>query len=178
MTFAPVAPFRLSSELAGHSADVRALAARSMGETSAVLFSSSRDGTARSWITGGDTADWKEGPVFSEQHDGFVSAVEYINSTNSDAPGGQSLLSLLLRSALILWALATGYLATGGQDKLIQVWPLSSNAFDSTSNDTAMNGVPTEAARPSHTLIGHEDNVCALHASSDGKVLVSGSWDK
>ena len=88
MSSAPNAPFRLSSELAGHSADVRALSSRSIGESSAVLFSSSRDGTARSWVTGGESADWREGPIFSEQHDGFVSAVEYIDSTNSDAPGG------------------------------------------------------------------------------------------
>ena len=58
------------------------------------------------------------------------------------------------------------------------MWPLSSDAFDSTSNDVPMNGIPTEALRPSHTLIGHEDNVCALHSSEDGKVIVSGSWDK
>ncbi|KPV75934.1 uncharacterized protein RHOBADRAFT_13968, partial [Rhodotorula graminis WP1] len=31
---------------------------------------------------------------------------------------------------------------------------------------------------PSHTLIGHEANVCALHVSKDGKRIVSGSWDK
>lgn len=37
----------------------------------------------------------------------------------------------------------------------------------------------SSAARsPSHTLIGHEANVCALHVSVDGKRIVSGSWDK
>lgn len=92
MSSAPVSPFRLSVELAGHSADVRALSARPIGESSAVLFSSSRDGTARSWVSSGSTANWREGPLFSEQHDGFVGAVEYINSINSDAPGGSSAL--------------------------------------------------------------------------------------
>ena len=78
---APRAPFRLSSTLAGHAADVRSLASSPAGP---VLFSSSRDGTARSWYQGAMQEDgkggggWTEGVAFTGQHDGFVNAVEWI----------------------------------------------------------------------------------------------------
>lgn len=88
-------PFKLSSTLAGHSADVRSLAASPDGP---VLFSSSRDGTARSWYQGEMDQDgkggggWTEGLSFGGQHDGFVNAVEWIKgdgqgqSNNEPAP--------------------------------------------------------------------------------------------
>ena len=50
---------------------------------------------------------------------------------------------------------------------LIHIWPLPSSFAPSETPLT-----------PSNTLIGHEGNVCSLNASSDGKTLVSGSWDK
>ncbi|KAK4703285.1 phospholipase A-2-activating protein, partial [Phenoliferia sp. Uapishka_3] len=139
-------PFRLSSTLAGHAADVRSIASSPAGP---VLFSSSRDGTARSWYQGGMQEDgkagglWSEGVAFTGQHDGFVNAVEWIKGD------GQ------------------GSLATAGQDKLINIWPLPSSFAPS-----------DEPLTPSNTLIGHEGNVCSLNASSDGTTLVSGSWDK
>ncbi|KAJ2468558.1 WD repeat protein Lub1, partial [Coemansia sp. RSA 2337] len=54
----------------------------------------------------------------------------------------------------------SGLVATGGGDKIICLWD------------------PTDLAQPTSKLAGHTDNVCALAASSDGRVLVSGSWDK
>lgn len=81
--------YQLSSTLAGHEADVRALTScphphlaasddgARLGSTSSAydaqrpfLFSTSRDGTARGWIcrggggTGGGGGGWVEGPVF------------------------------------------------------------------------------------------------------------------
>ncbi|KAJ2809902.1 hypothetical protein H4S07_002989 [Coemansia furcata] len=53
-----------------------------------------------------------------------------------------------------------GLIATGGADKTICLWD------------------PSSLGQPSSTLAGHTDNVCALASSSDGRVLVSGSWDK
>lgn len=59
---------------------------------------------------------------------------------------------------------AGGYLVSGGLDALIYVrdFPEASSA-------------PSPA--PRQTLSGHSGNVCSLHASSDGRRLVSGSWD-
>ncbi|KAJ2700774.1 WD repeat protein Lub1 [Coemansia sp. IMI 203386] len=53
-----------------------------------------------------------------------------------------------------------GTIATGSNDKNILFWD------------------PTDPAQPLSTLKGHTSNVCALTASKDGTVLVSGSWDK
>ncbi|GAA5868266.1 hypothetical protein JCM1840_005619 [Sporobolomyces johnsonii] len=174
--------FRLSATLAGHAADVRALAtapppfassSSSSGGPSTspysaahpVLFSSSRDGTARSWLSAGSAASsggqgdassggavWTEGLTFggAAGHEGFVNAVEW-------APGGGDD--------------AAGFLLTAGQDKLIHAWPLPSPSASSDPSTSA-------TLAPSHTLIGHSANVCALHVSMDGKTIVSGSWDK
>ncbi|GAA5926962.1 hypothetical protein JCM10213_005536 [Rhodosporidiobolus nylandii] len=171
--------YKLSQTLAGHAQDVRALAtapptspsSSSTTSTSSIascvarypaqqphLFSSSRDGTARSWIcqssgaaAAGAGGQWTEGSTFSEG-EGFVNAVEWLSAEegNTEAEGG--------------------YLLTAGQDKLIYVWPLSSPSSPLSSS--------SPAPSPSHTLIGHDANVCALHVSGDGKRFVSGSWDK
>ncbi|GAA5938439.1 hypothetical protein JCM3775_000892 [Rhodotorula graminis] len=171
------ARYRLSATLAAHAADVRALAStprathnggattrmlHSYNASVPVLFSASRDGSARSWITRpGDAAagpGWSEGQLFGGQetatgHEGFVNAVEWTPQTAEEALGG--------------------YLLTGGQDQLIHAWPLPS---PSTLSSLDPSSAPPNS--PSHTLIGHEANVCALHVSKDGKRIVSGSWDK
>ncbi|KAJ2724552.1 hypothetical protein GGI07_001899 [Coemansia sp. Benny D115] len=54
-----------------------------------------------------------------------------------------------------------GLVATAGSDKTILLWDLVSS--------------PSE---PVGRLAGHTENVCALAASSDGRTLVSGSWDR
>ncbi|BGP38000.1 hypothetical protein JCM10449v2_001927 [Rhodotorula kratochvilovae] len=174
------APFRLSSTLAGHAADVRALAstprathlggattrsAHSYNAGCPLLFSASRDGSARSWVARatddgarGSGGGWTEGTVYggaegSTGHEGFVNAVEWTPRTGDGAEGG--------------------YLLTGGQDKLIHAWPLPSPSTLSSADASS-----ATAPSPSHTLIGHDANVCALHVSKDGKRIVSGSWDK
>lgn len=126
------ARYQLSSTLAGHNADVRALVgcprahlAASSSSSSAtadsdssgsgalydaqrpVLFSTSRDGTARGWVCRGGQAQqdggaagggWVEGPVFggvgSAGHEGFVNAVEWMHAA-PEAPGGEFLFALL-----------------------------------------------------------------------------------
>ncbi|KAJ2853397.1 WD repeat protein Lub1 [Coemansia erecta] len=54
----------------------------------------------------------------------------------------------------------SGTIATGGSDNKILLWDLS------------------DLSQPLNTLAGHTSNICALSASKDGTVLVSGSWDK
>lgn len=90
-------PFRLSSTLAGHNSDVRSISSSPKGP---IIFSSSRDGTARSWYreseqqqqegedstmdgNGGKEGEgtgggWKEGIVFQGSHDGFVGACQFV----------------------------------------------------------------------------------------------------
>ncbi|KAJ1959901.1 WD repeat protein Lub1 [Dipsacomyces acuminosporus] len=53
-----------------------------------------------------------------------------------------------------------GFVATGGVDTAISIWD------------------PTDLSNVVTKLTGHTDNVCALATSSDGRILVSGSWDK
>ncbi|KAI0672866.1 phospholipase A-2-activating protein [Trametes maxima] len=53
-----------------------------------------------------------------------------------------------------------GYAVTGGQDTVINVFAL-----------------PSAKGEPNFSLLGHTDNVCALHTAEDGTVI-SGSWDK
>ncbi|TFK42378.1 WD40-repeat-containing domain protein [Crucibulum laeve] len=53
-----------------------------------------------------------------------------------------------------------GYAVTGGQDTVINVFSLSSPKDD-----------------PDFTLLGHTENVCALHATAGG-TIISGSWDR
>ncbi|KAH9901463.1 phospholipase A-2-activating protein [Cubamyces lactineus] len=53
-----------------------------------------------------------------------------------------------------------GYAVTGGQDTVINVFAL-----------------PSAKGEPNFSLLGHTDNVCALHAAEDG-TIISGSWDK
>lgn len=53
-----------------------------------------------------------------------------------------------------------GYIVTGGQDSIINIWSIEPSREE-----------------PLYTLLGHSDNVCALHVSGDG-TIISGSWDK
>ncbi|KAI9571401.1 WD40-repeat-containing domain protein [Boletus coccyginus] len=54
-----------------------------------------------------------------------------------------------------------GYAVVGGQDMVINIFVLDSfNKED-----------------PEYSLVGHTDNVCALHVGPDG-VIISGSWDR
>lgn len=82
-------------------------------------------------------------------HDGFVNACALLRSDAS-------------------------YAITAGQDKIIYAYQLLtadgqvSVQLDSKSSEP----------QPTRTLIGHEDNVCALDVGPHGQYIVSGSWDK
>ncbi|EMD38180.1 hypothetical protein CERSUDRAFT_82424 [Gelatoporia subvermispora B] len=52
-----------------------------------------------------------------------------------------------------------GYAVTGGQDTVINVFSLADSSGE-----------------PNFSLLGHKDNVCALHTGPD-RTLISGSWD-
>ena len=56
--------------------------------------------------------------------------------------------------------LGVGYAVTGGQDTVINIFAL-----------------PSAKGEPNFSLLGHTDNVCALHTAEDG-TIISGSWDK
>jgi phospholipase A-2-activating protein len=53
-----------------------------------------------------------------------------------------------------------GYIVTGGQDSIINIWEIGQSREE-----------------PLYSLLGHSDNVCALHVEGDG-TIISGSWDK
>jgi WD40 repeat protein len=56
--------------------------------------------------------------------------------------------------------LLSGHIVTGGQDSIINIWTIGQSREE-----------------PLYTLLGHSDNVCALHVAGDG-TIISGSWDK
>jgi phospholipase A-2-activating protein len=58
-------------------------------------------------------------------------------------------------------AFPEGLIASGGKDQIIDVRRPSSALDDNAEG----------------LLLGHGSNVCALDASADGKLIVSGSWD-
>ncbi|KAJ2079363.1 WD repeat protein Lub1 [Coemansia sp. RSA 988] len=124
--------FRISTELEGHTADVRGLVAQG----SDLLVSVSRDGTGRVWKREGAQTFGTAGILAG--HSGFVTCVALVPGT-TEYPHG--------------------LIATGGADKRICVWDVE------------------DLTTPTVVLEGHTDNVCALAASADGHVLVSGSWD-
>eukprot|EP01103_Thecamoeba_quadrilineata_P015432 TRINITY_DN487_c0_g1_i1.p1 TRINITY_DN487_c0_g1~~TRINITY_DN487_c0_g1_i1.p1 ORF type:complete len:748 (+),score=126.71 TRINITY_DN487_c0_g1_i1:29-2245(+) len=121
--------YRLSKELSGHQADVRSLCLLDNGK----ICSASRDNTIRVW----DPTDNYESSTVLHGHQSFLSTVIPINSPY----------------------FAPANLASGGFDKIINLWD--------TSNPSS----------PLVTLIGHENVVCALCTTHDG-LLVSGSWDR
>ncbi|TDL24967.1 phospholipase A-2-activating protein [Rickenella mellea] len=127
-------PFKLSATLAAHSSDVRAVSSPS----DTIVLSASRDTTAVSWTRPSPTAPFTQGSVY-RAGSRYVNAITYVPST-PDAP--------------------QGYVVTGGQDTVINVFPLQS-----------------EREEPAYSLLGHTENVCALHATASG-VIISGSWDR
>ncbi|ETW86144.1 hypothetical protein HETIRDRAFT_471477 [Heterobasidion irregulare TC 32-1] len=126
-------PFKLSATLSSHKSDVRAVAS----PTDNLVLSASRDSTAIAWIR--DPAhSFSPASVF-RAGERFVNSVTHLPPT-AEAPHG--------------------FVVTGGQDAIINVWALEGNSEE-----------------PKYSLLGHTDNVCALHASVDGRII-SGSWDR
>ena len=79
--------YRLSALLVGHSDDVRSLAS----DVASRLFSTSRDGTARSWsqhgTREGTTGGWAQERVFEGYSTGFVNSVAWLGGLHASADG-------------------------------------------------------------------------------------------
>lgn len=87
-----------------------------------------------------------------------MNSVAYLKPTTEAPQGDVSTLARLHVS--LTAALHPGYIVTGGQDSIINIWEIGTNRDE-----------------PLYTLLGHSDNVCALHVGVDG-TIISGSWDK
>lgn len=61
---------------------------------------------------------------------------------------------------VLIYETPQGYAVTGGQDAVVNVFNLEKPRDD-----------------PDFSLLGHLDNVCALHVTPGG-TIVSGSWDR
>ncbi|KAI0782211.1 phospholipase A-2-activating protein [Abortiporus biennis] len=127
-------PYKLSATLSAHTSDVRAVAS----PRDDLILSASRDTTAITWTRSAPNVPFVKGSVL-RAGTRFVSAVTYI-PPSPDAP--------------------EGYVVTGGQDTVINVFSLAANSDE-----------------PNFSLLGHTQNVCALSALADG-TIISGSWDQ
>ncbi|KAJ3760799.1 phospholipase A-2-activating protein [Lentinula raphanica] len=127
-------PYRLSATLKAHTSDVRAV----NSPTNDTILSASRDSTAIAWQRSSSSSSFTPESVIRASTR-YVNAVAYISPT-PDAP--------------------KGYVVTGGQDAIINVFSLSSLKED-----------------PDFSLLGHSENVCALDVTPGG-TIVSGSWDR
>ncbi|KAL1746286.1 WD40-repeat-containing domain protein [Schizophyllum fasciatum] len=125
--------YKLSASLEAHSSDVRALAA----PANDLILSASRDTTAIAWTRAASSPAFNPDSVF-RPGSAYVNSLAYLPPTG-DAP--------------------KGYLVTGGQDKLINVFRLGAGVEE-----------------PEFRLVGHGANVCALDVTAGG-AIVSGSWD-
>lgn len=90
----------------------------------------------RAWTR--KTGTWEPSTVYADHHEGFINAVATV------VVDGQA------------------YILSGGQDSLIQAWPINDQLEAS--------------PQVKFTLIGHQRNVCAIDSDSSGRI-VSGSWD-
>ena len=123
-----------------------------------LVLSASRDTKAIAWTRHNSGSPFVPSTPF-DAGTRFVNAVTYLPPT-PEAPQGP-LAHTIFKRILLMQDLfvSEGYLVSGGQDTLINVFPIGGKE------------------QPTHTLLGHSDNVCALDATSSG-TIVSGSWDK
>ncbi|KAJ1308758.1 hypothetical protein OPQ81_004449 [Rhizoctonia solani] len=128
--------YKLSAVLTAHSGDVRDIVA----PTNDLILSVSRDSLAIAWRRDGPTGFT---PTTYSAGSRYVNSVTYIPPQKNGGGGSK------------------GYIVTGGQDTVINVFDLSH---------------PDGAKEPAFTLLGHRENVCALDSTPSG-TIVSGSWD-
>jgi len=86
----------------------------------------------------------------------FINSVAYL-PPSPEAPQGENATH---RCASFSPQVYSGYVVTGGHDSVINIWPIEHSREE-----------------PLYTLLGHSDNVCALHVGGDG-TIISGSWDR
>ena len=89
----------------------------------------------------------------------FINAVAYLKPT-PEAPQGKNMACQPDFGPPLTMAQFAGYIVTGGQDSIINIWDIGQSREE-----------------PLTSLLGHSDNVCALHVGEDG-TIISGSWDK
>jgi phospholipase A-2-activating protein len=92
----------------------------------------------------------------------YVNAVAYIQPTD-DAPKGTYGHPFQYNASsdqLTSSRFGIGYVVTGGQDTVINIFNLENPRND-----------------PDFTLLGHSENVCTLDVNAAG-TIISGSWDK
>ncbi|KAG8908532.1 hypothetical protein FRB99_005892 [Tulasnella sp. 403] len=126
--------YKLSTTLAGHSSDVRAI----VSPSPTLVVSASRDHTAVVWRRPDDKSPFTPSATYKAS-ERYVNAVAFLDPT-PQAP--------------------QGYVVTGSQDAIINVYALGSGSGD-----------------PIYVLLGHSSNVCSLATTPSG-AIISGSWDQ
>ncbi|KAI9106077.1 WD40-repeat-containing domain protein [Phlyctochytrium arcticum] len=123
--------YKLSAVLVGHETDVKAVVA----PRADIVVSASRDTSVIVWKRV-DKQQFDPSSTLRD-HSHFVNALAYLPSSAEHSQG---------------------LIASGGSDKVIQVYDLLA------------------LGKPVRTLVGHSENVCVLGPGSNGDLL-SGSWD-
>jgi WD40 repeat protein len=141
-------PFKLSRELLGHSADVRAVTVLPSGH----IVTGSRDNTLKVW-----------NPDNLSQTKTLSAHQNYVGSLATLPPNEES---------------PTRIFASGGHDKVILVWDISADIDSTSNNTSNTNSASnSDEAAPITFLTGHENAVTSISATIDGDII-SGSWDK
>ena len=146
--------YKLSTELIGHLSDVKCV--NWINEN--VLVSGSRDLTGRIWSN--VNSEWINNYII-KTHDNYVNSVNYLKP-NDEHPNGTGFLFIRLYFYLIL---LLGLIATGSQDKIVNLHEILLSEFNAESVVDA----------PIYTLLGHNGNVCSIDVLED--LIVTGSWD-
>lgn len=143
--------YKLSATLEQHEADVRCVAAGSpeIGKDCRGDIVLTGSRDRRAVIWLRTSSNQFTSALDLANHEGFVNACALLRS---DAP----------------------YAITAGQDKIIYAYQLLVSDGDISVQLDAKTAEP----QPTRTLIGHQDNVCALDVGPHGQYIVSGSWDK
>lgn len=146
---ASTSPFKLSVQLEGHTADVRSVASTQGSSSSDVLILSGS--------RDGTARVWGRSPSQASKRDLHCKFIlegqaGFVNSCAWMREQDGSSIAL-----------------SGGQDHLVNAYIIpQSNSISSPSSLT-----------PDFTLLGHDDNVCALDIlQGTNGYIVSGSWDK
>ncbi|UZJ52884.1 hypothetical protein CBS101457_002204 [Exobasidium rhododendri] len=142
-------PFRLSVQLDGHTADVRCVAATHVGDALDSLIVSA-------------SRD-ESGRIWSRPS-GSKSKRELSCKHILEGHGG------FVNSCAWIKQRGTTLALTGGQDRMINAYEIP---------PASSSKATTTALHPNYTLLGHDDNVCALDVfDGPNGYIVSGSWDK
>ncbi|MFN8443794.1 MAG: BTAD domain-containing putative transcriptional regulator [Caldilineaceae bacterium] len=186
------ASFQTRHLLQGHSDFLHSLAFAPDGAT---LASGGDDQTVRLWQARTGNAlqtlqgytFWMRaiafGPAIGDQPISFAYAgidrVIYLHPFRTAQPPFIDMAenrSELRGHRLLIIALAVSadgrYLASGGADQSVRIWPVPS-----LSNSTANNRLPTERS-PVQILTGHTQIISAVTFSPDGKLVASGGEDR